>query len=101
MSTALIAAWTSPRASAGDHGPGHVQARGAAGVTEVGRPLDVLRPHAEALARQRAMAELEKRAGLEVGQTDRQLTWQILYWTNGAVSVTATTPTPAPPEGAR
>ena len=83
-----------------------VQGRGAAGVTEVGRPLDVLRARAERKARQRAMDELisnvldtrgqdltqKQRKSLTARVEDvagsKEALWQTSYWTNGAVTTT-------------
>jgi len=85
-----------------------IEASGAAGVTEVGRPLDVVRARAEALARARAVDSMivsarqlasghdqhhteEQPAGdLEVraraAASAKTATWQVRYWSNGAVT---------------
>lgn len=85
-----------------------VQGSGAAGVTEVGRPLDVLRARAERQARQRATRDLtekileglanppaderrdELRERIEERAASPDALWQVRYWTNGAVTATVT-----------
>ncbi len=91
-----------------------LEGRGAAGVTEVGRPLDVVRGRAEVRARARAVDDLvhsarllasgqdqhhtvERQAGglddtarsVAAGQTAR---WRMQYWSNGAVTARVTVP---------
>ena len=84
---------------------GVIQGRGAAGVMEVGRPLDVVRGRAEHLARERALADLAsgvaqargtpgdaEGAGKQVERLDARgdLGWEVRYWTNGSVSAVVT-----------
>jgi hypothetical protein len=88
--------------------PARIEASGAAGVTEVGRPLDVVRTRAEALARERAVdavavaarqlaagqdrhhTEEHPAGGLEdrarAASSAKTASWQLRYWSNGAVS---------------
>ena len=85
-----------------------IEGQGAAGVVEVGRPLDVVRGRAEALARARAVDALvssakllasgqdldhtEGRGAGDIGDEARARAgastalWQLRYWSNGAVT---------------
>ncbi|MBW2263918.1 MAG: hypothetical protein JRG91_18310 [Deltaproteobacteria bacterium] len=87
---------------------------GAAGVAEVGRPLDVLRGRAEARARARAVDALVLSANLLAAGQDTHHTvgrqaggleekararataetaiWHLHYWSNGAVTARVTLP---------
>lgn len=83
-----------------------VQGTGSGGVTEVGRPLDVLRPRAEAEARERALEDLvrnltgdlqgealsKERERIAEAARGREARWEIRYWTCGAVTATVTLP---------
>ena len=106
----LLALLTLPHLSTGwqERATDAIQGEGAAGVNEVGRPLDVLRTRAERLARQRAIEDLvlKIRTNQEAGEkedpddtlsakirsraTSKEAFWQVHYWTNGAVTATVT-----------
>ena len=91
-----------------------VEGSGAAGVAEVGRPLDVVRGRAEARARARAVDALvlsadllasgqdphhtvERQAGdleekARTRATSETAIWHLHYWSNGAVTARVTLP---------
>jgi hypothetical protein len=84
---------------------GVVEARAAAGVSEVGRPLDVLRDRAERQARQRAEAALvdvlerlvkdgqRHHTARDVSSTIRdEASWDVRYWSNGSVTARVAVP---------
>lgn len=93
---------------------GSVEGRGAAGVVEVGRPLDMVRERAGRQARRRAIEALVEAAGAlattgQGGHTGKvanegivartrsaalgaSATWQVRHWSNGAVSARVTVP---------
>jgi hypothetical protein len=90
-------------AAASPAGEPLARGRGAAGVVEVGRPLDVVRTRAERRARERAAADLvAELAGEGAGDAaveeirrraeGREASWQVRYWSNGAVTATVTIP---------
>lgn len=91
-----------------------IEGRGAAGVTEVGRPLDVVRSRAEVRARVRAADDLVQSISVLASGPDRHHTegpaagslderarsaaaggsarWHLRYWSNGAVTARVTIP---------
>ncbi len=102
------------RSSAAGPEPGPVETftgHGAAGVMEVGRPLDVVRGKAAREARERAIADLLGSlgaAGARPGLPARDVLearvrkqagdpslWKIEYWSNGAVTASLTVPVAA------
>lgn len=91
---------------------GVIEARAAAGVTEVGRPLDVLRDRAERQARQRAEAALSQvleelvndgqrhHTARDVSSTIRdEASWDVRYWSNGSVTARVAVPREASGRG--
>ncbi len=104
-----------PSISAGEDAQGRLQGTGAAGITEVGRPLDMLRARAERTARERAVqslvinalaaagskadaADVEKR--VKDAAASKTSEWKVRYWTNGAVTATVSVnPADAPHAG--
>jgi hypothetical protein len=88
--------------------------RGAAGIVQVGRPLDVVRERAERQARSRAVDSLVQAAtalamsarGVHTGEVDVDAisartrsaargpgaAWEIHYWSNGAVTARVSLP---------
>jgi hypothetical protein len=91
-----------------------IEVGGSAGVTEVGRPLDVVRARAETLARARAVDAVVAAArqlasgqdqhhtedhpagdpedGARAAASAKTASWQLRYWSNGAVTVRLSVP---------
>lgn len=107
----LVAALPAGSTLAAPGEAGSVHAAGAAGVMEVGRPLDMLRARAERQARARAVEEAASRAvqvagGVEgshgaadAGSVEERVrsragagSWRLRYWSNGAVTASWSLP---------